>query len=96
MSEDAADQGIIQALVDRLEQHRLPIALQLRDKVNSGQPLNELDIAFLEKVFAETGKIKPMLDRYPEWQPLAARMIGLYNEITTKALQNETGAADDD
>ena len=92
MSEETEDQGIIQVVIDRLEKIRLPVALQLQEKVNRGETLNELDLAFLDNVFQDTQKIKGMLDKYPVWQPLAARMIGLYNEITTKALENEQGS----
>jgi hypothetical protein len=89
MSDETADQGIIQAVVDRLEKIRLPTALQLQEKVNKGEKLNELDLDFLDNAFQDARKIRGMLDRYPEWQPLAARMVSLYNEITTKALENE-------
>jgi len=96
MQEDTDELGIIQVLVTRLEKQRLPVALQLLDKVNRGEQLNDMDIEFLETVFADTGKIKPMLDNNPEWQPLAARMMSLYNEITTRALQNEQEAGKED
>jgi hypothetical protein len=89
MTEESADQGIIQAVVDRLEKIRLPTALELQEKVNKGETLNELDLAFLDNVFQDARKIGSMLEKYPEWQPLAARMVSLYNEITTKALENE-------
>ena len=84
--------GVIQALVERLEKQRLPMALALKKKVDQGGLLSEADIAFLEEVFAGTAQLKPMLDAHPEWQDLAARMIGLYGEITAKALENEQGA----
>ena len=95
MSEETAEQGVIQAVVDRLEKLRLPMALQLQEKVNRGETLNDLDLAFLENVFNDSQKIKGMLDKHPAWQPLAARMISLYNEITTKALENEQGSRGD-
>ena len=84
--------GVIQALVERLEKQRLPMALALKKKVDQGGLLSEADIAFLEEVFAGTAQLKPMLDTHPEWQDLAARMVGLYSEITAKALENEQGA----
>ncbi len=84
--------GIIQALAERLEKQRLPMALELKEKVDQGGLLNEADIAFLEEVFAGSAQLKPMLDTHPEWQELAARMIGLYGEITAKALENEQAA----
>ena len=96
MSEDTSDQGVIQAIVERMEKIRLPMALQLQEKVNRGETLNDLDLTFLENVLADAGKLKPMLDRHPDWQPLAARMVSLYNEITTKALENESGSGGQD
>ena len=89
MSEETEDQGIIQVVVDRLEKLRLPMALELQEKVNNGETLNDLDLAFLENVLNDSRKISGMLDKYPAWQPLAARMMSLYNQITTKALENE-------
>jgi hypothetical protein len=92
MTEPSKDAGVIQALVERLEKQRLPMALALKAKVDQGGLLNEADISFLEEVFANTTQIKPLLDAHPEWQELAARMVGLYREITEKALENEQGA----
>jgi hypothetical protein len=92
VSEETEDQGIIQVVVDRLEKQRLPVALELLEKVNNGETLNDLDLAFLDKVFQDTQNNKAMLEKHPAWQPLAARMINLYNEITTKALENEKGS----
>lgn len=84
--------GIIQALAERLEKQRLPMALELKAKIDQGGLLDDMDIAFLEEAFANAAQLKPMLDAHPEWQELAARMLGLYKEITEKALENEQGA----
>jgi len=89
MSEATTDQGIIQAIVDRMEKLRLPVALELQDKVNKGETLNDLDLEFLDNVLRDSQKIRDLIDKYPAWQPLAARMMSLYSEITTKALENE-------
>ena len=52
--------------------------------------LNDREIEFLENVLNDAGQVtSQLLDRHPEWQELAARMLSLYNEITTKALENE-------
>ena len=89
MTESTNDAALIQVLVERLEKIRLPIALELKEKVDRGEVLNDLDIGFLEEVLGDVGKIKPLLDRHPEWHDLAGRMASLYNDITTKALENE-------
>lgn len=89
MTESTNDAALIQVLAERLEKIRLPIALELKEKVDRGEVLNDLDIGFLEEVLGDVGKIKPLLDRHPEWHDLAGRMASLYNDITTKALENE-------
>jgi len=89
MTDTENDAALIQVLAERLEKIRLPIALDLKEKVDRGESLNDLDINFLEEVFQDAGKLGPLLDRHPEWKPLAAQMMRLYNEITTKALENE-------
>ncbi len=81
--------GVIQALVERLEKQRLPKALALKAKVDEGGLLNEADLAFLDEVLSNAGRLKPLLDAHSEWQELAARMMGLYGEITARALENE-------
>ena len=88
MKDTENDAALIQVLAERLEKIRLPVALDLKQKVDRGEPLNDLDISFLEEVLRDAGKLKPLLDRQPQWQPLAAQMLDLYNHITTKALEN--------
>jgi hypothetical protein len=90
MTDTSNDAALIQVLVDRLEKIRLPIALELKEKVDRGDLLNDREIEYLEEVLGDVEQIKPLIDRHPEWQDLAARMTGLYNDITTKALENES------
>ncbi len=89
MTDPEKEAGIIQVLVMRLETQRLPRALALKKKVDQGESLNELDLAFLEEVFSDMARIKPMLDRYPEWQELFIRVSELYADIMSKAREIE-------
>jgi hypothetical protein len=89
MNESSKDAGLIAVLIKRFEEKRLPVALDLKKKVDRGEKLNDLDIAFLEKVFADAGEIKPLLDRHSEYHQLVVKTVSLYHEITEKALQNQ-------
>ena len=89
MSDDKDDDGLIFVLMERFEKIRLPRALSLKEKVDGGAVLDDDYIAFLEEVFSDSNKIKPLLDRHPEYQELATRVLTLYGEITEKALENE-------
>ena len=89
MNESDKETGVITALLQRLEQQRLPAILAMKNKVDRGERLEDQDIEFLKQIFADANKIKPMIDKHPEYHDLAMQLISLYNEITTKALENE-------
>lgn len=88
-AQETKDAGVLAVIVARMEQQRLPRAIDLKARVEQGGVLDDLDIEFLEGVFADSSELKPLLARHPEYQDLAARMMALYREITTKALENE-------
>lgn len=92
MTDGSQDAGLIQVLVERLSNQRLPRALDLKAKVDAGEQLSNFDLQFLEEVFADAQKIRPLIERHPEYQELAARMLHLYKEILDKATENEKNA----
>lgn len=92
MNQQANDTGVATVIFERLEKERLPRALDLKAKVDAGGRLDEMDISFLERVFADSEDLKPLLDRHPEYHELASKMMTLYQEITAKGLANEKQA----
>jgi ATP-dependent helicase/DNAse subunit B len=89
MTDKSEDAGVITVLIQRFEGERLPRALDLKEKVDRGETLNDNDIAFLEQVFEDANKLGPLLDRHDEYQKLVSQAVQLYKEITDKALENE-------
>ena len=81
--------GILIVLMERLEKQRLPRILSLKEKVDGGTPLDDRDLDFLEKVMKDAKKAIPFIDKHPEYQLLATKLMALYNEITDKALELE-------
>lgn len=89
MDKSDRDAGTIQAVLERLEKFRLPRALSIKARVDAGEPLNTNDMQFLKLVLEDATSAQTLAARNPEYQALAAKMVGLYNEITRKGLENE-------
>ncbi len=89
-NKEAQDTGVVSAILRRMETQRLPRALELKERVDRGERLEESDIGFLDKILSDCHDFKPLLARHPEYQELAARVMRLYEEITARALENET------
>ena len=92
MGESTKDTGTIQVLLERLNNERLPQALDLEKKVNRGECLDDYELRFLQQVFEDANDVQYLFDKHPEYQPLASRLAGLYSDITRKALENEEKA----
>ncbi|MCG8425743.1 MAG: hypothetical protein MI754_00105 [Chromatiales bacterium] len=89
MAERSDDDGVIIVLLERFAKQRLPRALRLKRRVDKGEKLSEADLAFLKEVLEELGQMKPLMDKHPEYQKLAVRVLRLYREIIEQALENE-------
>jgi len=89
MRKAAEDIGVIIALVNRFTKQRLPKVIAVKERVELGECLSEYDIKFLDEVLKDANRIMPLVEKHPEWQPLALRAFSLYKEITEKALENE-------
>ena len=89
MSEVSKDAGVIAVLATRMVEERLPKALALKERIDKGGLLNDLDLAFLEQVVEGAGQLRPLMDKEPRVKELAGQMLQLYREITEKALENE-------
>ena len=89
MSKLTKEEGVVSVLAKRLVDERLPKALSMKERMDRGETLNDLDLAFLSRVLEEANSVTSAIAEDPKAQEIAARMVGLYKEITEKALKNE-------
>ena len=81
--------GIIQALVEEFEKHRLPVLLKLKEKVDNGETISDADVEFLDKVIDDANRTMHMTVNHPELHEFCVHVVHLYKEISVKALENE-------
>lgn len=90
MNNHPDDAGVIQTLLDRFNTQRLPRALGMKEKVERGETLEESEVEFLANILTDIRNLHPLLERHPELEALSIKALGLYTEITEKALANES------
>ena len=93
MAGNSNDIGVLAALVERLEKRRIPRALDIQEKVERGELLDKWDTEYLKKIIADAQDALEFVDDHPEYQELYARVANLYEDITSKALENERDAS---
>jgi hypothetical protein len=92
MATSSNDLGLVEVLLGELEKHILPRILDLKEKVDQGELLDDFDEAFLEHALEVATKTDEVMARHAEYQALAARVSHLCHEITAVALQNASRA----
>ena len=83
------DLGVTAVLAKRMVEERLPKALALKERVDRGETLNELDLNFLEQVVKDANQVIPLMKHDERVVKAGTQMLLLYKEITAKALENE-------
>jgi hypothetical protein len=81
--------GIIQTLVQEFEQHRLPRLFRIKDKLDRGEVINDVDFEYLCKELKDAGLAMHLIVNYPELQDFCLSMSHLYKDICDEALDNE-------
>lgn len=92
MSGRQGQQGVTEALLERFEKQRLPRLLGLKADVDRGSKLQDTDLDFLEEVLVDARQNAHVIAELPGCQSLFAQVVHLYNEIMTRALENERGS----
>ncbi len=83
------EQGTVEVVLLGFSRHQLPRMLEILNKVNEGDVLDEYDIIFLEETLAEIQSVAHFADTHPEFQTLMAEVAELYERITLKGKANE-------
>lgn len=87
-SQEEMDEGEIMVLLERLH-IALPNLLALKQRVLDGDTISELEIVELDMMLDHARDTRGLLGRHPEYQKIAVKVITLYGEIISAAVENE-------
>ncbi len=92
MDQKEKDKGMIMVLLERFNKQRLPRALALKEKVDSGELLDDYDHKYIKELQKDAGEVMLIIERNPEYKDLAANITNLYKEVIEKDTENRTKA----
>lgn len=81
--------GVVQSLVEEFENHRLPRLLRLKDKVDNGDAINDVDLDFLSQEIKDASLTMHMIVNYPELNRFSSLVVHLCKDICDQAIENE-------
>ena len=89
MADPTHDAGTVQAVLDRLVKVLLPQTLDIKERVDAGRRLSDVDLGFLKRMLEEVQQGQHLMARHPELHTLESRLVGLYEDVVRKAVANE-------
>ncbi len=92
MDQNEKDKGMIMVLLERFNKQRLPRALALKKKVDSGELLDDYDHKYIKELQKDAGEVMLIIERNPDYKDLAANIINLYKQIIEKDIENQKQA----
>jgi hypothetical protein len=89
LSKSIKELGIKQVLLERLNAQILPLAFDIKKKVDRGKRLSDYGLKLLQTLVADANRNIRLAKDLPELHPLTCRIARLYGEIARRALENE-------
>ena len=85
------EHGTQAVLFKQFAHERLPFLKAVKEQVDAGDKLNDLDLAAMEEIIGRAERFTHLAELHPDLKPTIAKIINLYEAITHKALDNEPG-----
>jgi hypothetical protein len=89
MTSGQTDAATLQALLARLLEFRLPRLLAIKEHVDGGARLDDTQVAFLKDALEDAKRGQQFVARNPEFHAIGAQIVQLYEDIVSKAVENE-------
>lgn len=89
MNPETEDTAVKEAVLEQLNKEDLPKLLNLQERVDNGEAINDHDLQLLERVMQEIHALQSLAQNNPELEKIFAQVTSLYTRTTARAVDNE-------
>jgi len=83
------DKGTLQVVLQDYQQHKLPRMLVIKDHVDKGRLLSDIDLRFLKDMYREIHEYQSFIEEHKDYRVLYKDFVQIYCAIMDAALANE-------
>lgn len=92
MNQSLEHTGVLTVVLESYGKQTLPRIFDIKKMIDDGGTLSDAHIEYLDEALREAKQFGDYVDNHPGFRDFFSRVAHLYNEITTKALENEKSA----
>ena len=89
MVKSHTDEGVIEALLERITTVIIPKVMAIKAKIDRGEKLSDYDIQVLLQIYERNLRNREIFHRYPEYDKLETELMALYAKVIQSGLNNE-------
>ena len=89
MDQQQKDLARLTVMIRTINREYIPRMLKMQERVERGEKLSDHELGDLQRVYDQTMQNTGVVDRNPEFADVSARYATLFNNIISKAAENE-------
>jgi hypothetical protein len=83
------EQALMAVMMTNFQHNQLERVLDIKQEVDAGRLLMDYDLDFMAELCGDAQDSIALIRRFPEYQEVYIKAIGLFREIAYKAMENE-------
>jgi len=83
------EQETLAVMLKNFSDHNFKRLLGIKESVDNGNPLTELEIQYLEGMNERAQRARTLVSKHDDYQQLFSKVVNIYSAVVNKAMENE-------
>ena len=83
------EEETLAVMLKNFSDHNFKRLLGIKESVDSGNVLSELELQFLEGMYERAKRARTLVGKHDDYQQLFSKAVDIYTAVVNKAMENE-------